>query len=418
MSTVDGSDPAEGPGTGLPASKPTPKSRGTLSAPVTRSKTPARTDEVVEIDDNDDTWEPQANASKPKPKPKRASLANQSPKVPGQVRFPAELSANLAEMFREFFRANDDNTVPVDIYYMQVPWIFRMHNAKNKQDATVAAYYHGATGHEVMVRAFSLPWMLDLPGGRNSQRLLVASGPPFTEPVILARIKKGSSEFRIWRGVNDDPYEQAVVVKKMAITAPTSGSMVGYAIPNTNAAAGDTQGPLPPFRLQALSALPPAAALITRKRKRDYAPVSPYPDVPNDEEDYIGEASYGNALVPADRQLARYTAPPVLSPTAADIAHDIVFRFHGIHKQERVRSLYQSGSFTKLVTNAIVGGVIVENDAIQILNCEWCISNGQPKGKLIADEEDFDELMTDITEDRGWNLVNAKCFVDVMRKTW
>lgn len=409
MSDVEESNAPKGPGRRSQASKLATKGRGTPSTGPGRSKTPARTEQVVEIDDDDIFEEPEANNSKPKPKRKRATPANtttKSPEAPGQVRFPAELPGNLADLFRQYFIANNSNTVPIDIYYMQVPWVHRMHNAKNKKDATVAAYYHGPTGQEVEVRGFSLSWMLDVPGGRNSQRLLVASGQPFAEPVILARIIKGSSEFRIWRGVDDNPYEQAVVVKKARV--------INHTVPSTNTPPPETPTPMPPPKLPAL----PAPAPTHGKRKRDSTPTSQYPDFQDEDEDYTGDVAYENALVPANRQLARYTVPPILSPVADNISRNIVFRFLGSHRQERIRNLYQCATFAKLFTNAIVAGVLVENDPIQILNCEWCVSNGAHSIKMVADDQDFDDLMTEITDDRGWDLADAQCVIDVTRKTW
>jgi hypothetical protein len=142
-----------------------------------------------------------------------------NPNTPaGQVSMPAELTKNVVDILRQFLISQGHNIVPTDIYYMQVPWVFKCHDAKSKKDATDAEYVHIETGQKVNVRAFGLSWMLHQQGGKNSQRLLVASGGPLVEPVILARARKGAVDYRIWRGADDNPYEQPTIVKRPVTT--------------------------------------------------------------------------------------------------------------------------------------------------------------------------------------------------------
>jgi hypothetical protein len=151
-------------------------------------------------------------------KRKKPSEAINDPNTPaGVVSMPAELPKNAVDVLRQFLIDQGHNIVPSDIYFMQTPWTHKFHDAKVKKDATDAEYIHTETGQTVNVRAFRLPWMLGQQGGKNSQRLLVASGGPLPEAAILIRVRKGSSDFRIWRGVNDNPYEQPAIVKRAVV---------------------------------------------------------------------------------------------------------------------------------------------------------------------------------------------------------
>lgn len=344
--------------------------------------------------------------TKPKAKPKaNAKVARATPdnelkihREPGQVTFPAALPVNVVSTLREWMIANKTNIVPIDIYFMQSPWIEKLHDAPRKEAATDAAYYHALSGRNVEVKDFSLPSMLTEQGGKNSQRLLVVSSDIFPEPAILARIKKGVNEFRIWRGVNDDPYEQAVVVKQ----AKKEG----------DSPRGQTRSVISRPTQTLLSGL---TISIIGKRKRDAPADAAYPELIDEEEEYAEEEVYGNSLVPSRRHSVAIGPLVTRARTLGDVAHDIAFRFRPATGRERVRKLLQCNTFIKFFTNAVAGQVIAENDPIQVLQCTWCVTNSVSASIMVVDEQDFEELLALIVADEAWVDANAKCFIDVTR---
>ncbi|ETN43697.1 uncharacterized protein HMPREF1541_02856 [Cyphellophora europaea CBS 101466] len=395
--------------TGLAATKRQAElltTKNTVKAPVNKSM------ESVEVAVAKDVEVDPSEKQQPM-KRKKAPPVNASPTAPGQVRFPAELPANISLMFRQYFVAKGNNIVPQDIYFMQVPWIFKLHDAKNKKDATDAGYFYGASGQAVHVRPFSLPWMLNEPSGRNSQRLLVAYDHPFPEPAVLCRIKKHSSEFRIWRGADDDPYEQAVVVKKPLVQ--TAGKKINYPAPVPTSvlpasAFPITPSPTPQTNLPVLPAT--AAANVIGKRKRNYIE---YPDIEEDGNAYADGEIYHNNPTPADSSFSGNVSSRTSSPEADDLARNIIFRFHGIIDLERSRTLLQCRTYIKFLTHAIAAGVLSESTQIILLNCVVRGRNGGVKRMSIVDDEDFGNMVGDIMDDRGWYVAGEKYYVDVSR---
>lgn len=360
---------------------------------------------ATEVDNNDgDKVEQEPATTKPKPKRKRPSpkpLVNPAPSKPGEVQFPAGLPHNLTNMFREWMRAQNTNVVPFDIYYMQVPWVFKCHDAPTKKNATDAAYYHAISNQELSVQMFSLPWMLYEPSGRNSQRLLVASGGPLPEPSVLCRIKRGSSEFRIWRGVYDNPFEQPTVVKKPRL-------------PGEQPIANE------PYGTAVTSSIVSPAILAPGKRKRTVTPNSDYLELVDgqDENEYADEEVYGNMIMPTVQDSLRSTSTESDPRILENKAQDIIFRFQGQQIRQRVRNLVQTSNFHMLITQAIAGGVLVANDPVRVLKCDWSVVDSGAGEKLVVDEQDFEELLWEIAGDPGWMFPDAVCCIDVTRQIW
>lgn len=304
--------------------------------------------------------------------------------VPGQIQFPAGLPTNIVNLLRQYFLANNSNIVPRDIYYLQVPWVFKNHDAKLKKDATDAGYvsisqiiahcliltqpqFHAITNEQVEIRAFSLPWMNTQPGGTNSQRLLVAMNDPLPDPVVLCRAKRNSSEYRIWRGINDDPLEQAIIVKRPLIHPDNKLSV---AINNNVFASAN--------------ALPIATSSTTRNlRKRPRSPTTISKESESDKPIIFDAATFPAALT-------------ATATTESEVAKHVIFRFRG--PNYRTRTLAACNSFVLLFTNATAAGIIVPVERYPVLKC---VMNGR-RVRIVADEQDWQEMVADVVKDEVW----------------
>lgn len=80
-------------------------------------------------------------------------------------------------------------------------------------DGRAAVYQGWLTGEHVEVRGYTLPSMKQL---KSSEKMLVAAERMFPEPVVLARIKPHSNDFRIWRGAADEGTGQPVITRHIA----------------------------------------------------------------------------------------------------------------------------------------------------------------------------------------------------------
>jgi hypothetical protein len=116
-----------------------------------------------------------------------------------------ELPRNVQDLLQGYYQANNTTTVPNEIYCIQVP---RVHETTQGKPAVYTCHL---TNEVVELRGYKLPSMKK----KQSERLLVAVGRAFTQPVVLARTKSHSNEFRIWRGAADDGSGSAVITRSV-----------------------------------------------------------------------------------------------------------------------------------------------------------------------------------------------------------
>jgi hypothetical protein len=127
---------------------------------------------------------------------------NESP--PESSQLGEEIPRNIQCLLSRYFKAKHTTTVPLEIYCIQV------HRVNGTVDGRAAVYQGCLRGEHVEVRGYTLPSMKLL---KSSEKMLVAAGRMFSEPVVLARIKPYSNDFRIWRGAADDGTGQPVITR-------------------------------------------------------------------------------------------------------------------------------------------------------------------------------------------------------------
>ena len=123
-----------------------------------------------------------------------------------------ELPRNIQDLLRGYFKAKKTIVVPPEIYCIQ------SHRVYTTIDGKKAVYRCHQTGEHVQVRAYSLPTMKQ----KNNHRLLVAVGRALPKPIVLARTKPHSNEFREWLGGADDGTTAPVIPRSI----PDHGSKV------------------------------------------------------------------------------------------------------------------------------------------------------------------------------------------------
>ena len=105
-----------------------------------------------------------------------------------------ELPRSVQDLLSGYFKARNTTVAPSEIYCIQA------HRVYSTIDKRRAVYRCFLTGQQVEVRAYSLPSMRH----KNSEKLLVAAGRMFPQPIVLARIKPHSNDFRTWLGAADN----------------------------------------------------------------------------------------------------------------------------------------------------------------------------------------------------------------------
>lgn len=124
-----------------------------------------------------------------------------------------ELPRNIQDLLKGYFKAKKLTVVPPEIYCIQ------SHRVYTTIDGKKAVYQCHRTGEHVEVRAYSLPTMKH----KNNHRLLVAVGRASAQPIVLARTKPHSNEFREWLGAPDDGTTAPVITRSI----PDHGLKVG-----------------------------------------------------------------------------------------------------------------------------------------------------------------------------------------------
>ena len=126
------------------------------------------------------------------PSLKRKLAATAGPTLDGVL--GEELPRSVQDLLSGYFKARNTTVVPSEIYCIQA------HRVYSTIDKRRAVYRCFLTGQQVEVRAYSLPSMRH----KNSEKLLVAAGRMFPQPIVLARIKPHSNDFRNWLGAADN----------------------------------------------------------------------------------------------------------------------------------------------------------------------------------------------------------------------
>ena len=116
-----------------------------------------------------------------------------------------ELPRNVQDLLQAYFAAKNTTMVPTEIYCIQ------SHRVNTTIDGKRAAYMWHSSGEHVQVRGYSLPSMKH----KNSEQLLVAAGRTFPQPIVLARTKPHSNQFRRWFGAADDGTSAPIVPRSI-----------------------------------------------------------------------------------------------------------------------------------------------------------------------------------------------------------
>ncbi|KPI38011.1 uncharacterized protein AB675_3057 [Cyphellophora attinorum] len=411
-------------------------------------------EQVIDLDDSEATPERRRTGgtqpTKRVKKPARKENASEAGD-PGKVQFPAGIPASVTKMLRDYFVKKQSNVVPIDIYYMQIPF------GMNDKHKSKAAYFIAATNELCAVSAYHLPWMKNQPGG-SSGHLLIAEHPSFGPGGnVLIRVKKNSNEFRIWRGVNDNPFDQALVVKKAVDdTFEHNGRYTGRGkspkTPSTGAASQRkprNQPPVPqyttptPIRFvdggyedtgigQGGSPVPgsspaypsPTVGGVFRQR----LPVQQYglpqgspqasvnkrkrnavEDDDGSDVDYDGDNKYSSGRPLSSPIRGTQSAEPQRS----NVGQSIHFHFDG--PIPRMRTLATCDDIHKFFTQCTASELITSLDLYPNVTATLTGLFEGPEKYVIADQIDFDELVQAILADGRWNVEGAMCVVRVTK---
>ncbi len=115
-----------------------------------------------------------------------------------------ELPRNVQDLLQAYFRTKNTTIVPEETYCIQQP---RLHSTTNGKRVT----YISQTAENVQVRGYTLPSMRH--DKKSGEKLLVATGRAFPQPIVLARTKPHSKTFRQWLGAADDGTSAPVITR-------------------------------------------------------------------------------------------------------------------------------------------------------------------------------------------------------------
>ncbi|KPI43327.1 uncharacterized protein AB675_6962 [Cyphellophora attinorum] len=382
--------------------------------------------EIISSDDEDVPYPPTKTPSTRKPpkttrvtgrRPHLRYRSNNDPAIPdntgtpGRVQFPADFPGTLTPLFLDFFRAQNSNIVPRAIYFMQVPWIFKLHNGRRKADCTDANYFvrdptTGLIDEERPVaemRVMTLPWMHKQHGGKNAQRCIMVRDGRLEKGkwVVLARCRGWRNDFRVWRGAKDDEFEQASVVKKGVVAGE---AVKGSGSRTVRKGKAGSRWELASYRkLQLKSAKERAREVVELDDSDgggDATEQVPYlsPALPSTEiaQDDLPRAPKWDESAPlpsvAVHEPEAYAEDSDDDDGIIDLSQQVVFHFNG--PSFRTRTLFSCGNFHSFFGNASAAGLITAYERYPVLKCVVAGSDGaigQPW--IVADEVDFTELV-------------------------
>ena len=276
------------------------------------------------------------------------------------------------------------------------------------------------TGEKLFVRALTLDWMKREAKPKNSERLLVASGGPLTEPIVLARMKAFSGDYRAWGGVYDDPTAQPTVVRKVVSDA-LIGDEAGRRLSLTNATTNTEEVPSSAKpggkrREKRRASAPQPQAQDARRPKSEsieatIARIPPAPPVLHAHPHPLAPPHHQSDAATIHKATHTafhfYATPPTFSPQAAADATII---------PARTRLAIHCQTHHTLFMNALASGVICEkNDRFPVLECEVTTTWGRKWKLVVADGVDFMELVRVILAEESWGGAEEGCVVAVRR---
>jgi hypothetical protein len=328
------------------------------------------------------------------------------------VQFPSDFPSTLTPLFLDFFRAQKSNIVPRAIYFMQVPWIFKLHNGRRKADCTDANYFvrdptTGLIDENTPVaemRVMTLPWMHRQHGGKNAQRCIMVRDGRLEKGrwVVLARCRGWRNDFRVWRGVKDDEFEQASVLKKGVVAGDAVAG--GTSKPVWKGRAG-SRWELASYRRLQLKSAKERPREIVELDDSDGNDAGMSPALPSTEVGYeglpvppnLGEAAQTPSLAVSQPESSTEDSE---DDGIIDLSQQVVFHFNG--PSFRTRTLFSCGNFHSFFGNASAAGLITAYERYPVLKCVVVGSHGavgQPW--IIADEVDFTGLVRTVMSANG-----------------
>lgn len=234
---------------------------------------------------------------------------------------------------------------------------------------------------------------------KNSERLLVASGAPLVGSIILARSRPYSNHFRAWGGAFDNPNEQAIVIRRPVHEDDNATFLAKLE--------KDVNRPSPPtFRLN------------RQKGSAQIRASSGPPPRPTADSSFHGfnpdlsTAFQAKLLAPGSSQRIRHrTADDYNAYTKVS---KTLFHFRSSAGNAlRIRTALQCQTCENLFANAIAGGVLAADERFPVLDCNITLTNGRVRRQIIADQEDFSELVSTVMADESWTGPGDRCVIVV-----
>ena len=258
-------------------------------------------------------------------------------------------------------------------------------------------YFHAQTGQRLHIDAFALEWMRK-DEKKGSERLIVASGVPLHEPVALARTKPYSNEFRAWGGVNDDPSTQAIVVRKLIQIDDAGSSPISHVTLSSGESGQHGIGQTIGYR----SAIATGSANVNPLTlSRGGCTTSLKSD---------------STLNLAPQSTGGLWTSTVLDATFTERATHTLFHFKSnFGDAVRIRDALKCPTYQSLFINAVVGGVISEDDPVPILSCSMTLTDASKHRQVVADEQDFREMVEIVMHDRAWRGDAENCIIQVSK---
>jgi hypothetical protein len=262
---------------------------------------------------------------------------------------------------------------------------------------------------------------------KQSERLLVATGRAFTHPVVLARTKSHSNEFRIWRGAADDGSGSPVITRSV----PNHGKKLEIRKRKSSSACG------PPAKKKALKKEvakdevgneDASSALTSELRRRSvqtehrnsssFQPsIASSPSGPatpaEPDQSAITMAPDMSALNSADlSQLPNDHFIPAAPASNDDSIENHTF-FHFMssetRKVVRQRPMSKCNSVDKLFTHAQAAGTIPP-DRHPVLEATVESEHESSRAIRIVDEEDYADLLAAVANSGCW-MNGEQCHV-------
>ena len=279
---------------------------------------------------------------------------------------------------------------------------------------------------------------------KNHERLLVAEGRPFDAPIVLARTKPYSKEYRSWKGASDDPLGPPVVQCQIVdggrSTAMRQGSISvdrpavenksvlgkrrafgGYQHHLSEGDPGTDQmayahlhtDPNPEIlsqnalasNLNLESSVGKSRPSTTKGLEASQDPLRNPPKVA------LPPSAHGQALTTGNKEPDVNPGPTLRLTQDQRLLTTLNFTPY-VGAQSRRRDLLTCGNYYALLRNAIAADVFPASDFVHVLSATI---NDQQVPITVADEVDFELLVRAIEADDCWKEVSGQCQVMIER---